>query len=326
MRVTCWLGHFTGPRSGRGNAGRALGYGVENIEFRADYRVLERGGKRRQKHGEHGAVSFGSDVGADAYSAALFFNNAARDPQSEAGTFLAFRGKEWLEELVAVLRRDAGTVVGHRDRHPGCPGTPVARGTDAQGDFPIRRRGIKRIADDVQQYLAQFAREALDDTVEFVVAVDLDRPVRNLADVDVEHVIGEFRRANFNRPGRFTIERERGTHDVRDAREFRRSLFHECARRRVDAGVVLEQEDQVGDRGQRVVDLVGECAGETADSRQLLVATQRFFDDLALGDVDEGDDAAEGSVHFGDNGRGAHHQRHSLAVRQLHVGGLVDGA
>src|SRR3954462_2309411 len=123
MRVTGWLGHFTGPPSGRGNAGRALGYGVENIEFRADYRVLERGGKRRQKHGEHGAVSFGSDVGADADSAALLFNNAARDPQSEAGTFLAFRGKEWLEELVAVFWRGAGAGVGPRDPTPACPRT-----------------------------------------------------------------------------------------------------------------------------------------------------------------------------------------------------------
>src|SRR4051794_10830000 len=147
MRDTGWVGHFTGPRSGRGNAGRALGYGVENIEFGADYRVLERGGKRGQKDGEHGPVSFGSDVGADADSAALLFNNAARDPQSEAGTFLAFRGKEWLEELVAVFRRAAGARLGRRDRPPGCPGTPRAPGTGAQGGFSIRPGGVKRIAE-----------------------------------------------------------------------------------------------------------------------------------------------------------------------------------
>jgi hypothetical protein len=51
---------------------------------------------------------------------AVFFNNAARDPQSQAGAHVFFGGKEWLEEVFSVLRRDpfAGIKNGDADSGP----------------------------------------------------------------------------------------------------------------------------------------------------------------------------------------------------------------
>ena len=76
----------------------------------------------RQENRERSPMVLGPGPALYPDSPAMFLHNAARDPQSQAGADVFFGGKEWLEEVFSVLRRDplAGIKNGDADSGPVC--------------------------------------------------------------------------------------------------------------------------------------------------------------------------------------------------------------
>ena len=77
--------------------------------------MLEVGGDGGEEDGEQGTAAGFNLRGPHANAAALLFDDAACDPESEAGAFLALGGEEGLEEFCEMLLRDTGAAVADGD-------------------------------------------------------------------------------------------------------------------------------------------------------------------------------------------------------------------
>src|ERR1035441_4340548 len=95
-----------------------------------------------EENGGDGAVAGAIGVVVEANGAAVFADDALRDPKAEAGSTFSFGGKERLEEAFLDLRGDSEPVVGDFNDGPG--GAPCGRGwigllrEDADGDIAAR--------------------------------------------------------------------------------------------------------------------------------------------------------------------------------------------
>ena len=78
------------------------------------------GGIRGEKDADDGAVRGVAGVALERDGAAVLVDDAAADPEAQAGSVLALGGEEGLEEVGPDVVRDAGAVVrdGHRLRRP----------------------------------------------------------------------------------------------------------------------------------------------------------------------------------------------------------------
>lgn len=112
MRESC--GHRVGATAVALAAGRGLSSeGFENLI--AATRINGRIG--REEHVYFGAVIGIAGVAGDTDGAAVFVDDAATNPEAEAGAILAFGGEKGLEQVWLHIFWNAGAVVG--DRH-GC--------------------------------------------------------------------------------------------------------------------------------------------------------------------------------------------------------------
>src|SRR5215207_7516009 len=156
-------------------------------------------------------------------AAMLFSHDRAGDCQALAGAFADFLGgEEWIEDLIQVLRRDAAAVVADRNRH-----VVVARGgrdgeATVRGIFAGFLNRVRRIDDEIEEYLVQLAdvarhlgqgcKVSLNDSGIFVfVAGDvkrgLDRPIDVSRGVLDGIWVGEFvHRAHDSRDAVHAIE------------------------------------------------------------------------------------------------------------------------
>src|SRR5579872_4706162 len=88
----------------------------------------------------------------------MFFHQAQRQPQAQAGSHVFFRGEERLENPLAVGRRNARTVVEECDAHAALavsefgrdPGGPYAK-------IPLLRKGLDGVGNQVCENLAELA-------------------------------------------------------------------------------------------------------------------------------------------------------------------------
>src|ERR1051326_1143301 len=108
---------------------------------------------------------------------AMFLNNAARDPQSQAGAYVFLGSKEWLEEIFSVLWRDPAAGVKNGDANAG----PICivpcmclRGPDHQR--PSAWHGVNGVTDQVGKCLAQLAHQRRDFNVPVILLYHADLP------------------------------------------------------------------------------------------------------------------------------------------------------
>src|SRR6476646_9800334 len=74
---------------------------------------------QRQEDGKRGPVVIRSGPALHLDGPAMFFDNAASDPQTQAGANIFLGGKEWLEEAFSVLRFDPVAGIENGDPHAG---------------------------------------------------------------------------------------------------------------------------------------------------------------------------------------------------------------
>src|SRR6266571_5224519 len=77
---------------------------------------------QRQEDGKRGTVFIRPGPALQADGPSMFLNNAACDPQAQAGTDIFLGSKEWLEQVFSVLRFDpvAGIENGDPNSGPMC--------------------------------------------------------------------------------------------------------------------------------------------------------------------------------------------------------------
>ena len=80
----------------------------------------------RKEDGETCAGASCSGDGTKPERSIILLDYAGGDPQSQAGSRLAFGGEERLEYLPANLGGDAGPIVGDDDAQPTLPGAPIS--------------------------------------------------------------------------------------------------------------------------------------------------------------------------------------------------------
>src|SRR6266542_5999854 len=105
----------------------------------------------------------------------VLLDDVVRDPQSDSGALLAFRGVEGLKEMSAVLPSDARAVVEDADAHAQLAGCGVPRAPHTQHK-PVSLAGhrIHCVDDEVGEHLLQLYREAHHRALIAVLPDDLD--------------------------------------------------------------------------------------------------------------------------------------------------------
>src|ERR1044071_847854 len=73
----------------------------------------------RQENRERGPVFIRPGPTLQPDGPAMLLNNAARDPQSQAGTHVFLGSKKWLEEVFSVLRFDPVAGIENGDAYSG---------------------------------------------------------------------------------------------------------------------------------------------------------------------------------------------------------------
>ena len=98
-------------------------------------------------------------AGAQAYPTFVLLDDAFAHPEAQAGAFFVLGGEEGVEDFPDGIAGDAGAVIGNGDAYAAVRRPfPLTAGGDA--DFDRGGAGLEGIADEVQEYLAQFAGEA----------------------------------------------------------------------------------------------------------------------------------------------------------------------
>ena len=269
-----------------------------------------------QEDAEDGAVAVGVDGGAELNFAAVALDDGACDPEAEAGAALAFGGEEGLAETALHLDWDAGAVVADRDADAEDAGIgPVARAAEAETQATVEGRRLDGIRDEVGEHLTHFAR--IDEGFERAIVLALDAKIflHDAAAVEGEHFFEELVDVGADGAGGFAGEVEGLAADLRDALQL---TLREGEVVDNDGGQVLfftEQIEQVGDRLERVVDLVRDGGGEAADGDELLIFAEHdggaieFLLGVGLKDA--------GLPHFEGAGNGRGESLHLAGLKNL---------
>ena len=223
--------------------------------------------------------------------ASVLVDDAFGDPEAEAGSSDFLAGVEGLEKVLAHLGEEARASVADGDAETVLMAAGAAGGAQANVEFASLGHGVVGIAKEVVEDLAQVALK--------------DHGFRGFAkpEMDVDFACSEARRveAEDGRDGLLEVDGGRGGQlamelkslegDVGDARDL---LLGEGG---IGAHVVwilgdADEIEEVDDGFERIVDLVGDGAGELADGGELLAAAQGFFREAGLSAIAEGDDRA----------------------------------
>lgn len=189
---------------------------------------------RRQEYAETGRASSGRPQAAERNAPVVFLDDASADPETEARPLGRFRAEERLEQFSRVLRfnSNAGVHDGHGNPSPfQCPVVDLAN-SKSQGSSVWHR--LNRVADQIEEDLAQLDGEAMYHPWREVALSKLDVAIKKLPLLQPQHVIQQFGESNCNRSLGLAIKAQGLASDVRDALQF---LLSE---RRAMPGVLIE--------------------------------------------------------------------------------------
>ena len=98
---------------------------------------------------------------ADPHVAAVFVDDAIRNPKPEPGSLFLLGGEEGLKDRAQFRARNAGAAVEDRETHPLLTGAPVAALVDMQIELTVVPDRFHRIQDEVRDDLAHLAGIAM---------------------------------------------------------------------------------------------------------------------------------------------------------------------
>lgn len=170
-----------------------------------------------EKHPEAGGAICAIAKAAERDAAVVFLDNTSADPEAKASSFRGFCAEERLEELPRVLRIDAHPSVNDRDCNSSPAKRPIVGIPHGDAKIAATWHCLNRIADQVEEYLAQLNGEAVHHAGREVTLAQLDMAVEDLALLETENVIEQFGECDSDGGLGFTIEAEGLPCDVRDA-------------------------------------------------------------------------------------------------------------
>ena len=234
---------------------------------------------------EDGAGDVATVAAAHTQGAAVLVDDVLRDPEAEPGAGGLLGGEEGFVEVAKRGGRHAGAGVGDGETNSGAAAARVAGLADSN-EKSARRvfdHGVNGVADEVGDDLAELAGEDEDAFMPAVLSLDVDLCRTDAALVEGKDGIDEIADPGGGGARGAAVEAQRFGGDVADARELELRLLEVAAD--LGRGVALRQIDEVDDGLERVVDLMRDGAGETADDGELLVFAKAAFGALARGDV-----------------------------------------
>ena len=178
-----------------------------------------------EEDAEEGAGGVGG-AGAVADAAAVFFNEAARDPEAEAGADGELGGEEGREDALANGDGDAGALVADEDGDGIVCRLRVAvdmtaAEVDAAGlEGGVEVEGVDGVDDEVGEDLADLALETVNAEAGFEVEGAGDLAGDHLAGEEIGDAVEELVEIDFDGAGGVAIEAEGLLGDLGDAGEF----------------------------------------------------------------------------------------------------------
>ena len=103
----------------------------------------------------------------------MLLDDAQRNPETQASAGNAFGREEWLKDAAQGFSGHAMAAVGHGNANAFASSAPVCGFARAQRHFAAAAGGIQRVANQVGEYLAQFAFKGQQRRSGTVVADDL---------------------------------------------------------------------------------------------------------------------------------------------------------
>ncbi len=239
--------------------------------------------------------------------AAVFGDDAAADPEAEAGAAFSFGGVEGLEEVGEDVFGDAGPVVVDGDEDAGFAADSVVVEAGGQGlggddDFAVGVGGLRGVGEEIGEDLAEFGGEAVDAEFRWDVLRHGDAGGGEARFHEEEDGVEKFFELDFHGGFGFAVEGEHGAGDLGDTGDLllgeREEVFALLL-----VGDAVHEEEEVGDGIERVVDFVGDGGGEAAGDGEFFVGEEGFLRFFGEGNVAEDEDDADERAVFVADGR-----------------------
>ena len=261
-----------------------------------------------EKDTSRGSVVHRVIVALEINGAAVFVDDAAADPKSQAGSALSLGSVERLKKSGFDLLSESGALV--RDGDQGAclaPQTALVEaggaGDGAQVDDGFGSGGLSRVGEQVGENLAELSRKAVDDEVGREVGFDGDIERGKAAFHQEQDRLERFLEIDGDRRLGLAVERKHGAADLGNAGDLLLGQLEE-ARAFFRRGLTVHEEEEVRNRIERVVNLVGDGGGEASGNSELLIGQQCFPALDGHGDVAENKRDADDLARFVANGRG----------------------
>jgi len=223
---------------------------------------------RWEEEGEDGAVVDRVLGASEGEATVMAVDDADGDPKPEAGSVEVLGGVERLEEAAPHGGRHAVTGVGDGDADAmaavGVPGGVVRGIVGADEKAASLSHSVDGVGDEVVEDLANIVFEAEDGGAGGVCGVDVDAGVGEAAVVEVEDCTDKIGGADMGSANCLTMKTESLSGDLAYAGEFALRGLDVAACR---FGEIVGESDEIkeiGDGFERVIDLVGDGAGEAA--------------------------------------------------------------
>src|ERR1035438_6415354 len=156
---------------------------------------------------------------AEANGAFVFLNDAFADPETEAGALGGLGGEERLEEAYGVFAANAVAGVDDGDGDAATLCFAVGGFGDAQAESSARRHRLDGVADEVEEDLAQLARESAHDTGGRVFPLQVDVTGHDGALLEFDDIIEQIGDGDGDGLFGVAIEAERLARDMGGALE-----------------------------------------------------------------------------------------------------------
>ena len=232
----------------------------------------------------------GSRARAVENRAAVLFNDAACDPESKAGADRVLGRDEGREEALANRRLHAGAAVRDEARDAGLAVDDATAG--AEGELGVLG-GVDGVDEEIGEDLADLTLKAIDAQAWLDVRAAGEALELKLAGEEIDDAVQHGAEVDLAGAGGVAVEAEGLLGDLRDAREFVVGGLEHALDGGGHGGVCLAEIDEVGDRLERVVDLVRDGGGEAAGGGELFRLAEGCLLRLAIGDVLHGADHAD---------------------------------
>ena len=245
-----------------------------------------------QEDGKDGAASWSDGAGANAETAAVLFDEFARDPKAEAGAGIFFRREEGFEDAVEMLGGNALSGVRDGDANALARGIAgVGGGVCFKADRVSPGACVEAIGQEIGEDLAKLPGGAENLTLRGGVDDEGNAESCRPAGVEVADLVDDAGRLEVRGDG-LSIEAQGLAGDVSNAAEFGLGLRKEVTDL-VEFVRMASDIDEISEALEGIVDLVCDRGGQAAGGSELFGTHERALGHATLGDVAEDEDDAD---------------------------------